>query len=148
MNDFFQLLKNEHVEIRGILKQLAKTRKSKNREKLFQTLRMALIPHMKAEENTFYAPLCKNKKAREDAMEGIEEHHVSEMVLKELENMPQDKDQWKAKVKVFKEIVEHHIKEEESEVFKSAKKAFKKNELQDIVKKFEKEKEKIKKSLK
>jgi hemerythrin-like domain-containing protein len=148
MNGFFQLLKEDHVEVKGLLKKLAKTRKSKNRKELFQTLRVALVPHMKAEESTFYAPLCTKKEAREDALEGIEEHHVSEMVLKELEDMPQDEDQWKAKITVFKELVEHHIKDEESKVFKSAKKAFKKAELEDIMKKFEKDKEKIKKSLK
>jgi len=81
-------------------------------------------------------------------MEGLEEHHVSEMVLKELEKMPKSEDQWGAKIKVFKELVEHHIKEEEGTIFKSAEKSFEKNEFEDIMKKFDKEKEKIKKSLK
>ena len=148
MKEFFQLLKKDHVEIKGILGQLIETNKSKKREELFHTLRIALVPHMKAEESTFYTPLCKKKEAREDAMEGLEEHHVSEMVLKELEKMPQDDDQWQAKIKVFKELIEHHIKDEESKVFKSAKKTLEKNELEDIMKKFEKEKEKIKKGLK
>jgi hypothetical protein len=40
---------------------------------------------MKAEESAFYPLLMEKKEAREDAMEGIEEHHVSELVLKELE---------------------------------------------------------------
>lgn len=148
MNAFFQMLKEEHVEVKGILEQLTETKKSKKREELFHTLTIALVPHMKAEESAFYAPLSAKKEAREEAMEGIEEHHVSEMVLKELEKMSKDKDEWGAKIKVFKEIVEHHIKDEESKVFKSAKKAFKKSELEDIMKKFDKEKEKIKKSLK
>jgi catalase len=57
--------------------------------------------------------------------------------------------QWDREKSVrIKELVEHHIKDEESKVFKSAKKAFKKAELEDIMKKFEKDKEKIKKSLK
>lgn len=150
MNEFLQLLKKDHVEVKEILGQLLETKKkSKKREKLFHTLRIALVPHMKAEESTFYAPLCtKKKETREDAMVGIEEHHVIEMVLKELEKMPKSEGQWKAKITVFKELVERHIKDEESKVFKSAKKAFKKNELQGIMKKFEKEKEKIKKSVK
>lgn len=148
MNEFFQLLKEDHVEVKGILKQLTETTKTKKREELFQALRVELVPHMKAEESAFYPPLRDKKEAREDAMEGLEEHHVSEMVLKELEKMPKDDDQWQAKIKVFKELVEHHIKEEESAVFKSAKKALKKSEIEDIMKKFEKEKEKIKKSLK
>jgi len=148
MNEFFQLLKKDHVEVKGILGQLIETKESKKREELFHTLKIALVPHMKAEESTFYAPLGTKEEAREDAMEGLEEHHVSEMVLKELEKMPKAEDQWKAKIKVFKELVEHHIKEEESKIFKSAEKVFEKNELEDIMKKFDKEKEKIKKSIK
>lgn len=149
MNDFFQLLKKDHVAIKGILGKLVETKELKKREELFHALRIALVPHMKAEERAFYAPLVTKEEAREDAMEGIEEHHVSVMVLKELEKLPKSVDQWKAKIKVFKELVEHHIKEEESKIFKSAKKTFKKNELEDdIMKKFKKEKEKIKKSLK
>ena len=148
MNEFFQLLKKDHVEVKGILGQLAEAKESKKREELFHTLKIALVPHMKAEESAFYAPLGTKKEAREDAVEGIEEHHVSEMVLKELEKMPRAEDQWGAKVKVFKELVEHHIKEEEGKIFKSAEKSFEKNEFEDIRNKFEKEKEKIKKSLK
>lgn len=147
MKEFFQLLKKDHVEVKGILGQLTETNKPKKREELFHTLRLALVPHMKAEESTFYPPLMKEKEAREDAMEGLEEHHVSEMVLKELEKMPKDDDRWQAKIKVFKELVEHHIEEEEGKIFKSAKKTFKKDELEDIMKKFEKEKVKITKSL-
>ena len=148
MKEFFQMLKKDHVEVKGILDQLVETEKSKKREELFHTLTIELVPHMKAEESAFYAPLAAKKEAREEALEGIEEHHVSELVLKELEKMPKGKDEWGAKINVFKELVEHHIKDEESKVFKSAKKAFKKSELEDIMKKFEKEKEKIKKSLK
>ena len=148
MKEFFQMLKEDHVEVKGILGELVETKKTKKREELFTALRIALVPHMKAEESTFYTPLCAKKDAREDAMEGVEEHHVSELVLKELEKMPKDEDQWSAKIKVFQELVEHHIKDEEKKVFKSAKKAFKKSEIEDIMKKFDKEKEKIKKSLK
>jgi hemerythrin-like domain-containing protein len=84
------------------------------------------------------------KDAREDAMEGMEEHHVTEMVLKELEKMPKGEDQWGAKMSVFKELVEHHIQEEETKVFKSAEKALDHDEIQSIMKQFEVEKQKIK----
>ncbi|MHB1398197.1 MAG: hemerythrin domain-containing protein [Trichloromonadaceae bacterium] len=147
MNEFFQMLKKDHVEVRGILGQLIETKESKKRDELFQQLKQELIPHMKAEESTFYQPLLANKMAREDALEGVEEHHVSDMVFKELEKTPKGDDQWGAKITVFKELVEHHIKEEESKIFKSAEKALKPDELQTIMKKFDQEKQKIKKTL-
>lgn len=150
MNEFFQMLKKDHEEVKGILKKLKKTKKkeSSKREDLFQKLREELVPHMKAEESAFYPPLMEKKEAREDAMEGIEEHHVSELVLKELEKMPKDDEKWGAKVAVFKELVEHHIKEEESTLFKSAEKALGSDEIKKIAKQFEQDKQKNKKNLK
>ena len=148
MNAFFQMLKKDHVELKGMLGQLTETKDSKKREELFQTLREELVPHMKAEESTFYPSLMAKKEAREDAMEGVEEHHVSDLVLKELETMSKGEEKWGAKMAVFKELVEHHIKDEESKVFKSAEKALEPDEILNIMKKFDQEKQKIKKDLK
>ena len=80
------MLKKDHEEVKEILGQLKETKDSasKKREELFQKLKVELVPHMKAEESTFYPPLMAKKESREDALEGMEEHHVSDMVLKEL----------------------------------------------------------------
>ncbi len=66
------------------------------------------------------------------------------MVLKELEKMPKVEDQWGAKMSVFKELVEHHIQEEETKVFKSAERLWVTNEIESIMEQFEVEKQKIK----
>ena len=149
-NQFFQMLRKDHEEVKTILSQLdeIKDNAPKKREELFQKLRGELVPHMKAEEIVFYPPLVAKKESREDAMEGMEEHHVSEMVLKELETMQKGAEQWGAKMSVFKELVEHHIKDEQNKVFKSAEKALSSEEFQKIMKQFEQEKQAIKKSLK
>lgn len=148
MNEFFRMLKKDHEEVKGILGQLTETKEEKKREKLFQKLTDELLPHMKAEEIAFYPTLLEKKGAREAALEGIEEHQVSDTVFKQLEKTPKGVDQWGAKMSVFKELVEHHIKEEESRVFKSAEKALNADELQTIMKKFDQEKQKMKKTLK
>ena len=149
MNEFFQILKKDHEEVKGILKQLKETKEkdSSKREVLFQKLRKELVPHMKAEESAFYPQLLEKKEAREDAMEGVEEHHVSDLVFKELEKLPKGEENWGAKVAVFKELVEHHIKEEEGTLFKSAEKALNADDFKKIMKKFELDKEKTKKNL-
>jgi hemerythrin-like domain-containing protein len=148
-NEFFQKLKQDHQQLKGILGELKESKESplKKREELFQKLREELVPHMKAEEKTFYQPLMAKKEAREDTMEAMEEHHVAEVVLKELEKM-QKGEEWGAKMSVFKELVEHHIEEEEGKMFKSAEKALGHDEIQNITKKFEQEKQKIKKNMK
>jgi len=103
---------------------------------------------MKAEETAFYQPLLEKKEAKEVALEGVEEHHVSDTVFKELEKMPKDTDEWGAKLSVFKELVEHHIKEEESLIFKVSEIVLTENKFQTILKQFEKEKQKVQKNLK
>ena len=105
------------------------------------------MPHLKAEEITFYPFLIAKKEAREDAMEGVEEHHVIDIVLNELKKMPKGEEQWGAKMGVFKEPGEHHIEDEERKVFKRAKRHWSSDEMQNIMKKFEQEKQKIKKIL-
>jgi len=149
-NEFFEILKKDHQGVKGILEQLKETKQnaSKKRETLFQKLTEELVPHMKAEEKTFYQPLLAKKEAREDAMEALEEHHVAEVVFKELQKMQKGEEQWGAKLSVFKELVEHHIEEEESTIFESAEEALGHDEMQNIMKQFEQEKEKIKNNLK
>lgn len=148
MNEFFQQLKKDHKVVAGILGQLKETENEKKREELFKKLKEELVPHMKAEEITFYERLLAKKEAREDALEGVEEHHVSELVFKELEKTPKGEDQWGAKMSVFKELVEHHVKEEEGKIFKTAEKALGEDKFQTILKQFEQEKQKLKANLK
>src|SRR5512141_386166 len=150
MNEFFQMLKKDHEEVKGLLAQLGQTNESdsEKREELFQKLKEELVPHMKAEEKTFYHTLIAKEEVRDDAMEGIEEHHVADLVFKELQKMQKSEDKWGAKMSVFKELVEHHIKEEEGKIFKDAEKVLGHDELQNIMKQFEQEKQKLKKNLK
>jgi len=125
--------------VKGILRQLKETKEneSKKSDESFQKLKEELIPHMKAEDITFYQPLLSKKEAREDALKGVEEHHVNEMVFKELEKTPKGEDQWGAKMSVFKGLVEHHVKEEEGKIFKTAEKALGEDEFPNIMKQFE-----------
>ena len=149
MNEFFQMLKKDHKTVMDILDQLEETEaKSKKREELFQKLKEEFVPHMKAEETTFYEPLLAQKDARDVALEGTQEHHVSDLVFKELEKMPKDQDEWAAKLSVFKELVEHHIKEEEGTIFTVTEIVLTEKKIQTIMKEFVEEKKKLKENLK
>ena len=149
MHQFFQSLEKDHNEVRDILEQLAQTSEgaAKTKEKLFMKLKHELLPHMKGEEKGLYPVLMENRDVREKAMESLEEHHVAETVFNELDKLPKDKENWSAKLKVFKEIVEHHIEEEEDEVFDIAGEILDDDQLDQIMESFENEKEKIKEQL-
>lgn len=148
MHEFLQELKKDHQEVKGILDKLKDSSGGKNRETLFKKLMTELHPHMKAEEKVFYPVLAEEEDAREDTLESIEEHHVSEMVLKELEKMEKSEEQWLAKMKVFAELVDHHIKEEEKKIFKGANKVLGKDQMTEILEQFQTAKEQLRSQLK
>lgn len=149
-NEFFQILKKDHKEVMGIFEQLKSTseKSMKNREEMFMKLKQELRPHMEAEEKVWYPLLKEKKEARENALEADEEHHAAEMVLKQLEKTAFDDETWKAKLSVLQEMVAHHVEEEEGKIFKDTEKVLKHEEIDQIMKKFEETKQKIKKGMK
>lgn len=85
--------------------------------------------HEDIEEQIFYPALKQHPKGKDIVLEGYQEHHVVDILLRELEAMPPQDERWQAKLKVLKENVEHHIEEEEGEMFRTARRVFDKEEL-------------------
>jgi hypothetical protein len=84
------------------------------------------------EEEVFYPPLRENKKTHVIVLEGYQEHHVADLILDELLELPSDSEMWQPKVKVLQENIEHHIEEEEDDMFKKARKVFSEEELEQL----------------
>jgi hemerythrin-like domain-containing protein len=132
--DALSLLKADHDVVRKILAEGEATteRAEKGRSELFTRLKTELEIHERIEEEVFYPALKAHPKARELALEGYEEHHVVDQVLAELEQTDPTDEQWTAKFKVAKENLEHHIEEEEGDMFRAARSAFSKEELEEL----------------
>ncbi|MDI6853089.1 MAG: hemerythrin domain-containing protein [Deltaproteobacteria bacterium] len=138
----FQMLQKDHDEVKQLFSQIEK---GGDREKLFSQLKDEVNLHQEVEEKFFYPALEKsNAEVREKVFESYEEHHVAKTVLKEFDKMSPSDERWKAKLMVLKELVEHHIEEEEKELFKMAKKALDKKQIQEITDKIEQRKSKAK----
>jgi hypothetical protein len=148
--EFFEILRNDHEFFKNTLLQLKQTasREPMRREELFRNFKLAIDPHTKAEEAVFYPPLQANHEFYEDVLESIEEHHVIDLILGELDLMPKQLDQWKAKLRVCKEVVEHHILEEEDKIFTAATKALTREQMQAVFDGFIKEKERLRARMK
>ena len=102
----------------------------KTREELFTKLKQELVVHEAIEEEIFYPALKEHPKTKEIALEGYEEHHVVDTVMAEIEGAARTTTrQWGAKFTVMKENLEHHIEEEEGEMFKQAHQVFDEDEL-------------------
>ena len=132
--DAIALLKHDHDEVEAIFKKLEPTteRAVKTREELFAKLKLELDVHAHIEETIFYPVLKQEAETRKITLEGYEEHHVVKMLLGELEAMPVGSEQWTAKLKVLQENVEHHVEEEETDMFKSAREVLEKSQLVEL----------------
>ena len=138
----FQLLKEDHQKVSGLFQQLEPTteRAEKTRTELFAKLQEELDIHAKVEEAIFYPAIKQAAETRETVLEGFEEHHVVKMLLKELEALPVDTEQWTAKLKVLQENVEHHVEEEEGEMFQKARDVLSEEQIEQLGARMEEEK--------
>jgi len=132
--DALTLLKEDHDKVKKILSDLDSTteRGVKTRQELFAKVKNELQVHEAIEEEIFYPALKEHPKAKEPVLEGYEEHNVVDMVMHEIEGAPFDDETWGAKLTVMKENVEHHIEEEENEMFKQARQVFDRQDLEDL----------------
>ena len=128
------LLKQDHEDVKKMLSELDDTteRAVKTREQTFTKLKADLEVHEAIEEEIFYPALKDHPKTKEIALEGYEEHHVVDTVMGEMLNLPVSDETWTAKFSVMKENLEHHIEEEEGEMFKQARQVFDDAELEDL----------------
>jgi hemerythrin superfamily protein len=132
--DALTLLKEDHDQLKKLMEELDGTteRGVKTRERLFTRIQQDLTVHEEIEEEIFYPALKEHPKAKDIVLEGYEEHNVVDMVMEEITTVPYDDETWGAKFTVMKENVEHHIEEEEGEMFKQARQVFDKDELEEL----------------
>ncbi len=129
-----KLLKDHHKEIKGLLEELGEAgpRAARRRVTLVEQVAGELTAHEQMEEEVLYPALAKHRDARESVLEGYEEHHVANLILAELRDTPVNDERWAAKAKVLTENVEHHIEEEEREIFKHARSVFDSEQLDEM----------------
>jgi hemerythrin-like domain-containing protein len=132
--DAITLLKDDHDKLKKLLNELDATteRGVKTREQLLARVKDELTVHESIEEEIFYPALKEHPKTKEITLEAYEEHHVVDMVMKEIEGLPFDDERWGAKFTVMKENIEHHIEEEEGQMFKQARQVFEEEELEAL----------------
>ncbi|MDB4992761.1 MAG: hemerythrin [Myxococcaceae bacterium] len=123
--DALELLKKDHRTVEALFKRFDKLGDSKKKEKqkLVSEIIRELSIHAAIEEQILYPASRKLVKATEDeVLEALEEHHLVKWTLSELYKMKPTDERFDAKVTVLKEMVEHHVQDEENELFPQLKK--------------------------
>jgi hemerythrin-like domain-containing protein len=132
--DAIALLEADHRRMEDLMKRGEETteRAVQGRRELLDKLTAELTAHELIEEQVLYPALQAHPEGKDIVLEGFQEHHVADLIVKELHEVAADDEQWGAKFKVLKENIEHHIQEEEGEMFRTARAVFSQDELQSM----------------
>lgn len=142
-----ELLKADHEVVADLFKQVEATKESEH-PAIFVKIKAELDVHAHIEEVVFYPKLKAegNKELVDIVLEGIEEHRQVKMFLKEIAALVDDSEKFEPKLKVLIEDVEHHVKEEENEMFPLVTDQFESDVLDELGAEMEEEKENFKES--
>jgi len=125
--EILDTLKTEHEEVATLLKDLVDGKSCVSRKGLVAKIKTALLPHVYAEQIVLYDALIalRDRKTQQDGQEGYIEHELAGRTLTKLESISDaDSTEFAATAKVLKELIEHHVQEEERNVWADAKEKF------------------------
>ncbi|MBI1735458.1 MAG: hemerythrin domain-containing protein [Candidatus Rokubacteria bacterium] len=122
--DAVSMLKKQHREVEALFKKAEKAKNADMRRELVDLIVTKLSMHTKLEEEIVYPAIreVQSKKAEEMVLEAYEEHAVVKLVLAQLPDVDPEDERFHAKITVLEELVEHHVEEEEREMFELARK--------------------------
>ena len=146
--DALELLKQDHAKVKELLEKAESAEQGKERTAIFEKIKTELETHARIEENVFYPAVQKNEELKDMVLESIEEHKQVKTLLREMDNLSKDSEKFEPKLKVLMEDVEHHVMEEEGEMFKLVEEQFDEATLSELGEQMETEKEKFAKSQK
>jgi len=122
------LLESQHRKVEALFKKLEGGRSDP--APLLEELANSLAAHMAIEQEIFYPRI---KEVESDLVnESYEEHAVAELALKRLLATDPDEEAFQARVTTLKELIEHHVEEEEQELFPKVEKAMEESDLAQL----------------
>jgi len=129
--DAITFLNKQHSQVDEFFEKIEQAKSIDNKEKFFNKLADLLAVHATIEEKIFY-PTVRAKNTEDILLESLEEHLGIKRVIADILAISADDETFDAKAKVLKDIVQHHVKEEKTQMFPKVKKLFKKEELEAI----------------
>lgn len=135
--NIFEALREDHEIQRTLIDKLVNTSGDNDlRKNMFNKLKHELAIHADAEERFFYVPLIEKDLTQQKARHSIAEHHEMDELVEKLENTDMSSSAWLVHMKQLAHQVEHHLDEEEHEVFQMAGKALQANSKTDLAQEY------------
>jgi hemerythrin superfamily protein len=149
--DAITLLKTDHKKVRGLLETLVSTDAPARRTKLLGQIELEVKAHTRIEEEIFYPAFRKKAEdsdQRQMFFEAKEEHGLVDIMLPKVKAARPESDEFGARAKVLKDLILHHAREEEKEMFKAARELFDRDELKSLGAQMQRRKREILRELK
>lgn len=145
--DILDTLKQEHRDVAEMLERLVESASAAERRKLLAAIKSALVPHLRAEEKIVYDAVLalRGKEQKTHGEEGYMEHALGDRMLAQLGKMKEPMSpEFSAGAKVLKELVEHHVAEEEKNIWSDVEANFSDEQRTEMNKKFLAAKKRVK----
>lgn len=137
--DLYQMLIQDHRTVDELFEKIEKSGENavKTRQQLFEKLRHALETHTQIEEQIVYPDFKKHDGMKRFIGEALEEHNEVKTMLRRLGAMAPDSADWSKRIGELKKAVQHHVREEENEMFPAARKEIGREESEALAKRVE-----------
>ena len=127
-----ELLKQDHQKVKGLFQEIRKSSDRSKQKELFDKIDTELEMHTHIEETIFYPAIGEQEKLKDMVAEALEEHQQAKELLQQLEELRADDHDFGSKLQQLMEAVEHHVEEEEGEMFPKIREVFDEDELQQL----------------
>lgn len=136
MADAIRIIKGDHREVEGLFRDYEKLGKRAHSAKQSLALEICdkLTAHAQMEEQCFYPRLSQKFKKEDEGLveEAYAEHEVAKDLISKIQTLSPEDPQFDAKVMVLREMVKHHVKEEEKEIIPESKKKLSPRMLEEM----------------
>jgi hemerythrin superfamily protein len=139
----YQTLKNDHDTVQELMQRLKKGQGAESDQRSFETLKMEILLHAKAEEKVFYTALRQHREAQDMVQHATREHKQVEEMLEEMSELEPQGDQFLSRLEELRSSIEDHVEEEEGEIFEAARKLLSDDEARRMDEAFQQEKRRL-----
>ena len=127
-----ELLKQDHQKVKGLFQEISKNSDRSKQKVLFDKIDTELEIHTHIEETVFYPAIEEQEELKDMVAEALEEHHQAKELLEKLETLRADDHDFGSQLQQLMEAVEHHVEEEEGEMFPKIREVFDEDELEQL----------------
>lgn len=139
------LMKRDHATVNGLFRDFKAAKGLDEKFSIFQSIRTELDIHAQCEEEVVYPAFMKIPELKDLVKEGIQEHRMVKQLLAEIGRMDASDRSFVQKVKTLEDNVQHHVQEEENEIFPLVNKHMFGKELDELGRKFDERKAQLQK---